>query len=248
MRFLLLLLLTFPFLTQAQSVSEESFYNDTKIKTCYRWMGRWEAKKWMRGKIDFGYIPFNDMLGRAGRRGRGVFCWINPVSAVAGGDILSTLPEVYGSYLVKIELDTSKIFFNRNDDAYYRDGIQIMSPTRFEALGVDSPIMYANYDMNGYLWFQEILIKDASAIKSWTLNSPELKEELNRAYDQFVKKETPFYELHFFYTICASNEISVERKLSCEKYLSVLNSSKDFMTKAWENNFIPEKTFYNIYR
>lgn len=244
LRLITLILCLTSFSTWSKGLSPLSFL-DPKIQVCYRWMGKWEAKKWMKGQVTMGSIPGNDLLGRAGKKSFGIYCWTNPQGAALGGQEGSFIPELYGRYLVRIELAANALLYNRNQNLYYRNG-QITEPRQNETTGVDSAIMYANYQDSGSSWFQEILIKDAAAIKSWTSNSPELRQELNSGVESYLHKTMSRSEMHFFANYCSIDLIPTPQHASfCQRYESILLKNQRFMEGSWANGLIPEVTFHN---
>ncbi len=186
-------------------LSETSWIQPDLLK-CYRWVSKWERDHWKTGDIYFLGAPLKDVLGREGDRSKVTYCWSNPVTARIGGR-----NEVYGDYLLRIDLVSDRVLYDRNEGIYYigNNGVGVTPESAQDSdatpwkRGVSSEVVYSNYC--GYSqsqcmpWFQEYLLRSKSVVLSFTLGDADLKKEFYFELDQLKAGLTSFEAFHFFF-------------------------------------------------
>ncbi|MBP9681686.1 MAG: hypothetical protein KBD76_09800 [Bacteriovorax sp.] len=206
------------------------------LSSCYRWMNYKEYKSWKKGKAHFGYIdkntnafPYTDSTRR-----KGVYCFFNPIGAIAGQVTGLVYPEYYGSYLVRIEFAQEALFYNVNLDQYFQDNQQV-EPNRKLRLGINSPIIYHSLDYNGFFWQQEIIIQDPKAIKTWTFDDEKLRKEFYEFYTRLMNNDIFPEDFHFAPNGCYFIDPHKKpTKEACKKYRELALKNKKNLDSLWQ--------------
>jgi hypothetical protein len=214
-------------------ISPNDFY-EPETKSCYHWMTAAEAKKWKKAKPYMTYISFDDQLKRAGKSGRGIFCWTHPAGSAAGGNLFDAIPEIYGDQLVRIDFVDDAVVYNRVLNRYLRWG-EILNETSSFKKGIDTEIIYGNYTLNNFSWFQEIFIKDIRVIKSYTFDDPQMREFVKNDYERMINDELSFDDTHFFINNCQSGVTA-----TCLKYKRILKQAYSALLARWQNDELPK--------
>lgn len=215
-----------------------------QMKSCYRWMSWVEQRNWTKKGVPYmGRLINSQNFRRYVSNERGIYCFQNPVGSMKGGP-----GEVYGSYLVRIDLVPDAIFYERGSQAYYQNGELIMDLPDSKKLGIDSEIFYGNYNINHYDWMQEYIIKDLSVIKGFTFNDPELRKELKKYYEKFREGNLAHHEYHMYGNWCLKDfdyGDNIEKKWSCEAYVDLAKDNVESMLSRWRKNKLPQKYYNN---
>ena len=197
------------------------------IKSCYRWMSSNEYRKWIKQNSPFfsEIRHSEDLLRRGGITLEGIYCWENPIGAMAGGH-----GEIYGDHLVRIDFVEDAILYDRNLNEYHHVNSDSPVNDKFRR-GIDSEIFYANY------WFQEYIIKSKAVIKGWTFGDDQLIKKFKSDFDRWKSNQMNFSEFHFPLAYCPT--VKVEH---CKKYANIVSDRYNKIHKYWSDN--PASSIY----
>lgn len=199
------------------------------IKSCYRWISKKEMKSWKNGNMEFG-LSFNDKLDRDGNTPI-TYCWENTVGAIIGG-----IGEVYGDYLLRFDFVEDAILFDRSTGLYRKLNGSTNIPTEMK-LGINTEIVYANYKTDGLIYFQEYLIRNPRAIKSWSLGDATLKRSFKEELVKIRSNRLSLEEYHFYRNKFIFPTSSFRKFANgAPYYLERLNKLEKTMDKFWANN------------
>ena len=207
------------------SVSPYSFRPDS-LRSCYRWMSSWERSRWLahqHPQFTSSSFLWKDTLGRLGKEELNVlFCWANPAGGMIGGKHQNGIIEKYGQVLVRVDFVKSAVVFDRSLGKYFKaiDSTEVPEP-KDGPKEVSTEIVYANYFFKGSPWYQEILVRDPSVIKSWSFGDAALQSEFRSESARFLKGEYEEIELHYFRNMIEHDEAFFEwsGRPYYEKYL-----------------------------
>lgn len=225
------------------------------FKSCYRWMGKKEYKKW----TDDSAPVIHDMSPREAlhlnrynsrEKGKTFYCWLYPLGSLRGG-----LVENYGKKLLKINFVEDRVLFNRNTRKYSTLALsEAEIPETFKQ-DVDSEVVYANYrGKSGSLWFQEIMVKDASAVESFESIDRDLLQKLERELGQILSfANLPFRHFHFFYNRCMGKpnpehrkwHSTSERNYACQSYRDYAVEVVEELSESLENDPLAGRIWMN---
>lgn len=193
MRIILLLALLVSNLALAQETVPYSLAPYTfveRIKSCYRWVGEREFKKWQ--KEPYLQAWYADQLGRQSDK-MTTFCWSNPVGAIMG----APPNEDYGDYLIRIDFVNSAVIYDRNTNTYLAVNEETpIYPNR--QLGMDSEIVYENFYFKNAAWFQEYIVRSQDVIASWTFADQKLRNQFFEDLQRLLEKNFRINEMHFY--------------------------------------------------
>ena len=229
------------------SVSPYSFRPDS-LRSCYRWMSSWERSRWLvRKHPQFTSNSFlsKDPLGRQGQDGLNVlFCWTNPAGGMIGGKRQNGSVEKYGQALVRVDFVESAIVFDRSLNKYFKaiDSTEVPEP-KDGPRDVSTEIVYANYYFRGSPWYQEVLVRDPSVIKSWSFGDEALQGEFRSESARFLRNDYEEIELHYFRNMIDHDETFAEwsGRPYYEKYL---REAGEKLEKYWKDSG-ETRTFVN---
>lgn len=182
-----------------QTLSDNPYFSE--LKSCYRWMGKVEKSRWLRGKVHMSPESLQDFLHRTNRQSQIIYCWKNPIGAMMGRRVVSdqSFPYSYGENLMRIDFVEDPVFYFRNTRQYFHRGLSDDLPKKYKK-DVDSEIVYAAYahlKNPEHTGFHEYTIRRPEVIRGWTFNDPELQQQFRHHYLSYQRGEFDFWEMHF---------------------------------------------------
>ena len=217
-----------------QTLSDEHYFRE--IKSCYRWMSKYEARRWMRGELDMGGIPFDDFLGRVRRKTEIIFCWSDPVGALMGRnpgiDNRTTVAAPYGRLLMRMDFVSDPVYYSRNTGEYFHQSASNVPLSKKFKKDVDSEIVYSAYAIAAYpetMSFHEYTIRSAAVIQGWTFSDDALKTQFRNRYE--ARKNGDFDDLRDMHFPLYAYE---------DDYYQELELKKASVEKFWKEEMVPE--------
>lgn len=168
------------------------------MKVCYRWMSEREMNAWLNEKAPQAYRILEqgkDHLDRDGKTTSGIYCWHHPTGAMRGGP-----GEFYGEFVARIEFVDDVVLYDRNDRTYSSgNGSEVPENLKLE---IDSEIFYANYKTKDQRmpWFQEYIIRNPQAIKSFSFDSFTLRQEVREGIKEVITGTLSWENTHMYGT------------------------------------------------
>jgi hypothetical protein len=231
-------------------IAEHSFLQERPVAQCYRWMGKLEMNRWKSGKAALLKLPKGDVRGGSTRRSS--FCWTHP-----WGSILALYPqEIYGKYLMRIDLVDDAVVYDRSLGKYYARSKLKPEQTR----GLDTDVLYhliqgsvtEGTSPEGF-YFQELVLRDPSAIRGWTFSDPDLKRFAEEEYHRLQSDQLSASEFHFFVNQCGpwrenpqsypSPGMWKRARKRCINYKELAAKRREFLERFWEKE--PERYYEN---
>ena len=170
----------------------------TNLRVCYRWMSKREMNAWISKETPQPFAIFEagrNHLDRGGKIQSGIYCWHHPTGAMRGGP-----GEYYGDYIARIEFIDDVVIFDRNLRTYSTgNGSSVPEDMKLE---IDSEVFYANYKTKDFRfpWFQEYIIKNPKAVKSFSFSGEILKAEVRQGFKELMDGTLSWENTHMYGT------------------------------------------------